>query len=345
MLGPLIADMAAWTWENRHEAFYPLLIVEEAQVSPIGRAYVEALNAAFLDPERKVRGKEWAPASPRGTIEFVTEGLMWKVVAAWTGTGPFDVPQIPAEKDYYYASSFVYNLIRQLLSGATKGEAYHSDDIFVEMSKNEGFKHPYHEDMISIVLRAWDCFYRSFDFTSALHNAAKCESHRHAVTVLTGAFASAMYGSQRMFLKQKYSNELHFIRYLYDDIGKAAESVGLGVSVSDLLKRSDELRQFFPKNNALTNVEQHNYVPVKNDYGHLAFGADEKARLLKAFYTDWDRRYGLYLDDGWIYCYRSGCILGRFRLVEAADGWHVTDTQCSGEKTVEIFKIALYEVL
>lgn len=35
--------------------------------------------------------------------------------------------------------------------------------------------------------------------------------------------------------------------------------------------------------------------------------------------TGWDNRYGLYLDDGWMYVYRSGCLIGRFQLKERSE--------------------------
>ena len=36
MIGAIIGDLAAWTWENDHEKFYPYLISEEALLSEFG---------------------------------------------------------------------------------------------------------------------------------------------------------------------------------------------------------------------------------------------------------------------------------------------------------------------
>lgn len=33
MLGAIIGDLAAWTWENDHESFYPKLVSQEAKLS------------------------------------------------------------------------------------------------------------------------------------------------------------------------------------------------------------------------------------------------------------------------------------------------------------------------
>ena len=39
-----------------------------------------------------------------------------------------------------------------------------------------------------------------------------------------------------------------------------------------------------------------------------------RRRIVRAFYTDWDNRFGFYLDDGWVYVYRSFILLARFNL-------------------------------
>ena len=43
-------------------------------------------------------------------------------------------------------------------------------------------------------------------------------------------------------------------------------------------------------------------------------------RIVRAFYTDWDNRFGFYLDDGWVYVYRSFILLTRFKFKELHDG-------------------------
>ena len=45
-----------------------------------------------------------------------------------------------------------------------------------------------------------------------------------------------------------------------------------------------------------------------------------RRRIVRAFYTDWDNRFGFYLDDGWVYVYRSFILLARFKFKELHDG-------------------------
>ena len=57
-----------------------------------------------------------------------------------------------------------------------------------------------------------------------------------------------------------------------------------------------------------------------------------KRRIIKAFYTDWENRFGFYLDDGWIYVYRSFVLLSRFKLKESSDGtYRIVQYQKSDE--------------
>lgn len=57
-------------------------------------------------------------------------------------------------------------------------------------------------------------------------------------------------------------------------------------------------------------------------------------------------RYGLYLDDGWMYVYRSKLLIGRFRLKHDGENWMMTtDTQLSGERSWDDSYLALSCVL
>ena len=98
-------------------------------------------------------------------------------------------------------------------------------------------------------MRAWYCFETAWDFTSAIHNAARWpDVDRHLLCSLTGALAEAMYGCEYRLLKEKYgSNWYNCIVY--------PDAIKEGV-----LRIKDyqyENRNFFPKNSALTNVERH----------------------------------------------------------------------------------------
>jgi len=135
----------------------------------------------------------------------------------------------------------------------------------------------------------------------------------HLNCVLVGALADAMYGHQLYMRKQKFVS---------DNLGN---SQNLDIHLLDFLREADREtwlnRTFFPKNNAETNVERHNWYTVPNhSLSGVHFSKEARRRMLKSCYTGWDNRYGLYWDDGWFYIYRSSWILGRFRLSKNSDG-------------------------
>lgn len=45
MIGTIIGDLAAWTWENDHEKFYPSLISEKALLSDFGLSVLATADA------------------------------------------------------------------------------------------------------------------------------------------------------------------------------------------------------------------------------------------------------------------------------------------------------------
>lgn len=45
MIGTIIGDLAAWTWENDHEKFYPSLISEKALLSEFGLSVLATADA------------------------------------------------------------------------------------------------------------------------------------------------------------------------------------------------------------------------------------------------------------------------------------------------------------
>lgn len=51
---------------------------------------------------------------------------------------------------------------------------------------------------------------------------------------------------------------------------------------------------------------------------------------MKSHYTDWDHRYGIYLDDGWFYVYRSHVLLNHFQMSSDKGKYYfITRTQKS----------------
>ncbi len=102
---------------------------------------------------------------------------------------------------------------------------------------------------------------------------------------------------------------------------------------------------FFPKNCALTNVELHNWQPVLNIFENISFNDEEYKRVLLSARTHWDCRYSLYLDDGWIYVYRSHVLIGRLQLKKLEEQWFIINPQLSGEMPFKDFCNALGNAL
>lgn len=109
----------------------------------------------------------------------------------------------------------------------------------------------------------------------------------------------------------------------------------------NLLAITLNTERFYPKNMALTNVERHHWKDTANLYEYIFFSESQKQSILMCSPTGWDNRYGLYLDDGWMYVYRSGCLIGRFQLKERSEKWHISNTQLSGERSWAEFCNAL----
>ena len=59
--------------------------------------------------------------------------------------------------------------------------------------------------LLTYIFRAWDSFYRAFDYTSTIHNAMKWPGDKHLTASIAGAFADAMYGCEMSFIKKKYA--------------------------------------------------------------------------------------------------------------------------------------------
>ncbi len=341
MLGAVIGDLAIATWETDQDKFYSMLVSETARPSMLGRAVLNAANASLLG------GKETSAdmLASRGTLEYYVEGLLYQSVACYMG---LDQPRyfpssFAGNKEYGYASRFVRTLLVRLLEGATKSEAYHADKTFVKMSKSNCYMHPAYFGPMAAVMKAWDCFYRGFDFTSCLHNAARCQTkHRQAIAALTGMFASAMYGCGYGFIKKKYAYGGNAVIGLSETLRHIVAQCGYPSHlINKMYRTSHATRAFYPKNEALTNVERHQFAPIYNLYEEVTFDDYERKRIMRSCETSFDCRYGFYLDDGWHYVYRGCRLIGRFKLAFHDKGWHITDTQLSGERPFRDFFIAI----
>lgn len=166
------------------------------------------------------------------------------------------------DKPEGYARLFVRKLITRLHSGATKDEVYEElGDVFKDIRHEWQWKE--NQSVLGLLMRAWDCFYNSFDFGSAIHNAVRYpNSNTRQLASLTGLIAEAMYGCRSYFVKEKY-NPKHVETYL------CPPEVIVERYKEDIEYGRQQMRWnnvFWPKNNSRTNVGWHSYTPIKSRY-------------------------------------------------------------------------------
>ena len=193
MVGALVGDLAAWTYEHDRDLFFRQLVADDgvdAQLSAYSKALLNAASYNLLicpwihvEPEMPTTNKDC----------YVGQWVMWQIVAAWKDRSELNaMPSFVTGKQEFYAGRFVRQLIRSLRNGATKSEAYYSTFSFEDLSKTWKWKTEKSEENIGIltyIFRAWDSFYRAFDFTSTIHNAVKWPGDKHLTAAIAGAFA------------------------------------------------------------------------------------------------------------------------------------------------------------
>jgi hypothetical protein len=221
------------------------------------------------------------------------------------------------DKEEGYARQFTAKMIHLLRNGATKDETYKElGDVF------KGCRHdwPWQTEeggALNYLFRAWDAFYNAFDFGSAIHNAVKMVGNIHLNCALTGAIAEAMYGCTYYLKKEKYCEDHNISEFI--SIPEAIKK-RFKPQFEAIRKQRRWMRAFFQKNDAATNVERHVFIPTENPFPNKVISPELRRRILKAYQPDWEARYGFYLDNGWIYLYRSHILIGRYQLKSVGDG-------------------------
>lgn len=113
---------------------------------------------------------------------------------------------------------------------------------------------------------------------------------------------------------------------------------------ADLIEKLRHIRQtefndrhIFKKNDALTNVESHTWKDMENPYSDRVIDSVFKEKMMRAYRTDWDNRYGVYLDNGWFYVYRSHHLLLRYKLTPGQDStFSITNLQISNDDHAKV---------
>lgn len=250
MIGAIIGDLSAWTWEHDKEAFNRSLVSEDAKLSEYGATALftasSVMRKSDLDPidpwmferflPQTVRGG--APLSPdickwldsdRRDKNFPYEGVKKALVVVYALTGWSDMSADEAseysrriainfeiEKQDFYATRSLPKLIWNLRQGMSKDEALNAiDPSIAKLTSN--LSNTTDDDPLGAVVRAWDAFYRSDDFTSAIHNAVMSPVNPHLTAAIAGELAEAMYGRD---------DEIRIPRYLFDRFEMQLESLG-----------------------------------------------------------------------------------------------------------------------
>ena len=365
MTGAILGDLAAWTWEHDKETFYKRLVSENARLSENGLCMLAVFQTGwnrydypiFQDDFNSfmrmhyrdvVLSEEWHRFLESGCSTFTRKVsdrfyAACLILAGWEGYSDEIARRlshsIGMDKEGLYASCFA-SVIWELRQGATK------KDIATRMAMEDMRVdtvlrwHEYNDfgaaygdkDILYHLNYAWRSFFYSWDFTSAIHNAMRCPDKldRHLVGMLTGAIAESMYGCRWNYIKEKYADH-----GCCNSLLRFPEAVDnkFGDVLSSIYKFESENKVFFAKNDAMTNVERHHWVPFTVKGIPATITSVHHRRMMKAFDTGYECRFGVYLDDGWFYVYRSYFLLARFRMKQVQDHWKIEDMQrCADDK-------------
>ena len=360
MIGGIYGDLAATTYLHRPEVFYKQLFDEKATLSEYGLSIIatyalltreepnlnikisrERINKYFKDIYNaqlyiSPQARAWAYDNAF-RYSYVTSGMLLNRLAT---LGYFKndhdknswivVADQITDKEDGYARILLPQMIHLLRQGKTKDEVYKElPDVFSMVRHNWNWKEQ--ESTLCLLMRAWDCFYNSFDFGSAIHNAVRYpNSNTRQLASLTGLIAEAFYGCAYYFTKKCFQSQNH----IWLDIPQKIKNL-YPEECSGMVNFYRDNKLFYPKNNALTNVERHTFTPINSIFNSFKISKSSYQKIKVAFFTDWDNRYGIYLDNGWFYCYRSFYVMGRYRIRPLNKGFMICDVQQSEEKPKE----------
>ena len=357
MLGGIIGDLAASTYLRDPDCFYRQLIDDKATLSEFGLSVIATYAFLKSDIEKETENgrifiKKFFENTDSHSVTLSEYANVWMCDMAFRNNpcapgmllnriavssflfkkeensgGPVMIDN-SWDKEEGYARIILSEMIRLLRNGKTKDEVYEEiNPVFKSVRHNWNWKEQ--SSTLCLLMRAWDCFYNSHDFGSAIHNAVRYpNSFTRQIASLVGLIADAMYGCCYYFIKKKFAhdNQTRFVI----EIPKAIYAAYSG-ELKSIRENYWKNRIFFRKNDALTNVDRHPFMPSKSKYENLLLSTESYQKVLYAFHTSWEDRFGFYLDNGWVYCYRSGYLFGRFRFVKQKSKFKVCDIQATEE--------------
>lgn len=355
MLGGIYGDLAASTYLRDPKVFYKQLFDDKATLSEYGLsilatadyiittlkgksvAFAEILKSHFRSSSNIVNLSDkvfqWVN-EPNIRITPIAPGMLLNRLATYYEFYDFTdnngwnvIIDSCAEKEEGYANIVLGEMITWLRNGKSKQEVLANiNEVFTQSVLSWNWKE--NETSLCLLMRAWDCFYNSFDFGSAIHNAVRYpNSNTRQIASLTGLIAEAMYGCDTYFVKSKFSPSQAEV-----DLELPSHIVQSYSAVIEFAQREKNWRNvFWPKNNSRTNVNWHTYSPFKSRFEGLEISSEVHRRILRSFQPSWDSRYSFYLDNGWVYLCRSFSILGRFKMIKTDKGYRITNIQQSDE--------------
>lgn len=344
MLGAFIGDLAANAWETDKDLFYSQLINTRMKPSCYGYSILNAASFRFLHTKYDDTLRINNPCS----LENSGKWLMWQIVF-WNANDEVNkmLSQFhQMEKEEVYAKMFINEILAALYNGATKNDIMLKDNAFTCLIKHWNWNKPgeyMYDSLLCYIFRAWNSFYRGFDFTSSIHNAMLWSGDKHLCASITGAFAEAMYGCRYNMIKKKYAFNGN-IRYKYELL-PIAISNGYTEELFYIMGRESlNKRTFIPKNNTLSNVEFHNWYLTDNFLEDTNFSNKQYYKIFKSEHT-FDAKYGLYMENGWVYVYSNELVLGRLLFKQVEDRWNIVCIQLSEEGNMKELKTILSAIL
>lgn len=359
MLGAIIGDLAASTYLQDKAEFYTQLIGDSATISELSVAVLWAVqavkdwdrlnddlslkqfiahlwtseNTEFVELSRGVRDWTVCPnmyQHPVGIGMFLMRQGSLSYWFDWE-SGKRDSIDFGMDKEEMYSSMFLSKMLTLLRLGWIKDEIWSElGNVFQGCFKDWKWRSEPGR-ALNYLLRAWECFYKAYDYGSAIHNAVKMVGDIRTNCALTGMVAAAMYGCDQYFIKKKYDSEHRSPIQL-----KIPEWFNNNPKLKDIREQLSWVNVFWPKNDSRTNTERHKYMPIESRFTNYRVSREIHRRILKSFAPDWDHRFSFYKDNGWIYLCRSFHILGRFRFCYDNGDFIVKDIQGSGfEKNID----------
>lgn len=365
MIGGIIGDLAASTYLRDKEVFYKQLFDDKATLSEYGLSIIAANNLLFENDragetishvDAKKLFDKYFDEHPENigytpqchlnnednpnTVEQSALLLIRLATAGWYDREDVVYSMmfnIYIDKEQGYARLFTPDIIKGLRNGLSKDETYSSlSPVF------KGIRHDWewHDgtSILCLLLRAWNCFYKSFDFGSAIHNAVRdMPENPRLMATIVGMMASAMYGNDIYYIKRKFDNSC-FTPHVALNIRSVLDK-SFWPFISNMETQVSWQKEFFKKNEASTNVERHSLSHAQSQYEGMKISPETRRRILLSFPTSWENRFGFYLDDGWVYVYRSNYLLGRFKIIPKDDAFVISHVQQSEELPKDMLTI------